>query len=134
MLVHSVPLANATSAIVYVNRLLQADLQRLDAFHAKSLRTIFNIPCSYLSRIPNKEVLRVAGQRPLSSILRDRQCNFYEKITHLPATHVFRKLTCELDSADPKRWQLARRRGRPKQQWATCVHAQIVRAGIPNEG
>ena len=29
--------------------LLQADLQRLDAFHTKCLRCILNIPCSYIS-------------------------------------------------------------------------------------
>lgn len=47
--------------------LLQADLSRLDAFHVQCLRRIYNIPCSYISRISNRDVLSTAKQRTLSS-------------------------------------------------------------------
>ena len=103
--------------------LLQADLCRLDGFHVKCLRQIFSIPSSFISRIPNHEVLKVAGQRPLSSIIHERQVRLYKEIVLLPEQHILRQLTCEPGSSRPRRWSVKRRAGRPKQQWAACVYA-----------
>ena len=105
--------------------LLQADLQRIDAFHVKCLRRIYGIPCSYISRVSNQEVLRVSLQEPLSRVLRERQRKLYLDIVAFPEDHLLRKLTCEPLSTSPKVWQLARKRGRPKQQWAHCVYAEL---------
>ena len=106
--------------------LLQADVQRLDAFHVKCLRVICKIPCSYISRIPNQRVLEVAGQQPLSEMLRDRQQKLYRQIARSPETSLLKKLTCEPGSDLPRRWAAKRRPGRPKQQWAACVFAQLA--------
>ena len=106
--------------------LLQADVHRLDAFHVKCLRVICRIPCSYISRITNQHVLEVAGQHPLSELLRDRQQKLYRQIAQSPETSLLKKLTCEPGSDLPRRWAGKRRRGRPKQQWAACVFAQLA--------
>jgi hypothetical protein len=103
--------------------LLQADLQRLDAFHIRCLRKIYGIPCSYISRVSNMVVLQASQQQPLSELIAVRQAKLYQRIVELPEAHVLRKLTCEPNSDQPKQWHLTRRRGRPKQQWATCVYS-----------
>ena len=39
--------------------------QRIDGFHCMCLRQILGIPHSYISRIPNADVLKKAQERPL---------------------------------------------------------------------
>ena len=102
--------------------LLQADLARIDAFHVKCLRRIYSIPSSYISRISNRDVMKTASQSTLSSTLAERQAKLYGDIAALPETHVLRRLTCEPGSSEPRQWTIKRRQGRPKQQWAACVH------------
>ena len=53
--------------------LLQGDPSRLDAFHVKSLRRIFNFQCSSFSQISNATVLELSGQPRLSEVLVERQ-------------------------------------------------------------
>ena len=101
--------------------LLQADLHRIDAFHVKCLRQIYKIPCSYISRVSNREVLHTAGQSTLSSTLAERQIKFYKSIAALPEAHVLRRVTCQPGSPSPRVWSGKRRPGRPRQQWAACV-------------
>ena len=57
--------------------LLQRDLHRLDAFHAKCLRQICHIPPSFISRVSNATVLQAARETPLTSLFRKQQISFY---------------------------------------------------------
>ena len=104
--------------------LLQADKRKLDGFHARCLRKILSIPSSFVSRISNKTVLERSGETPLSTTLSERQTALYCKIAALPEDNFLRMLTCDPHSSEPRRWDLRRKRGRPKQQWSACVHNQ----------
>ena len=106
--------------------LLQADKRRLDGFHARCLRIILSVPCSYVSRISNNDVFEKARLSLLSVILAGKQAKLYNAIADMPHGSLLRDLTCEPGSREPRRWALKRRRGRPKQQWAECVHNAIV--------
>ena len=103
--------------------LLQGDLHRLDAFHHQCLRKNNKIPPSYVSRISNKQVLEAAHQGLLSDMLQRQQVKFYNRIAKLPEDNLLRKLTCMPGSVLPRIWDTARRRGRPRQQWAACIYA-----------
>ena len=105
--------------------LLQADRHRLDAFHAKCLRRIPNIPCSYISRISNENVLNLARQSRVSVLLEHRQNALYHKIAASHENDILRRLTLRPASIFPKTWTSTRRRGRPKLQWAPCVYKRL---------
>ena len=83
------------------------------------------IPHSYVSRISNNVVLERAGERHLSSVLLQRQAQLYLQICALPEPSVLRQLTLEPGSTRPRVWHGARCRGRPKQQWPSCVAALL---------
>ena len=105
--------------------LLQADRHRLDAFHAKCLRRILNIPCSYISRISNENVLNLAHQSRVSVLLEHRQNALYHKIATSPESDILRRVTLQPASIFPRIWMSTRRRGRPKLQWAPCVYKRL---------
>ena len=69
----------------------KAELRRLNAFQAKCVRKILNIPHSFVSRISNKIVLEQSGRQEISSILTYRQLVFFGKIAALPSTDVRRQ-------------------------------------------
>ena len=102
--------------------LLKADLRRLDAFHCRSLRQILKIPCSYISRISNEDVLTEAGMARLSVILQERQLKLYERITKMPHESLVRRVVCDSHGA-PVKWHVRRGRGRPRQQWCQSVYS-----------
>ena len=52
--------------------LLQADRTRLDVSHYKCHREISGIPCSFISRVSNAEVLEQSSASILSQLLLDR--------------------------------------------------------------
>ena len=99
----------------------QADTRRLDAFHHRCLRKLLRIPCSYISRVPNSEVLQQSGQMLLSALLEQRQIQLYRRITALPADSYVKKVVCK-PTGEPIVWNLLRGRGRPRQMWCQCVH------------
>ena len=100
--------------------LLQAERLRLNAFHCRSLRRILGIPHSYISRVSNDEVLRRASATPLYDILASRQVALYNRIASSSAASFVREVLCNPDGT-PRSWAANRRRGRPRQQWATEV-------------
>jgi hypothetical protein len=103
--------------------LLQRDLHRLDAFHAKCLRQICRIPPSFISRVSNATVLHAARETPLTTLFRMQQISFYNKIVCMHEDNHLRRLTCESGTDVPKVWATRRGRGRPKQQWPACVYS-----------
>ena len=104
---------------------LQADKDRLNSFHVQCLRKICRIPCSYVSRVPNRSVLEHTGEHDLSKDLLERQKKLYKGIAALPEEHPLRRLTCKAKSNRPRIWDENRARGRPKQQWAPSVYAAL---------
>ena len=108
--------------------LLQDDLSRLDSFHARCLRKICRILPSFISRISNQHVLDVAMQPPLSRTLQERQMKLYSAIAQMPDDSYIRRLICKPGTNLPVTWYSNRKRGRPKQQWAPCVHALLCKA------
>ena len=57
--------------------LMQAEIQKLDAFHVTCLRRILKIAPSFYSRISNQTVLEKAQSRSISNILLEQQLNFF---------------------------------------------------------
>ena len=109
--------------------LLQADRRRLDAFHCKCLRRVLRIPHSYVSHVTNRYVLNKAASSLLSEDLIRRQQRLYTKIAQQPPESLIRQLLCDGNGL-PKSWTNRRRRGRPRQQWASSVHASILARGF----
>ena len=61
--------------------LLKHERAKLDAFHHRCLRKVLGIPSSYISRVPNADVLDAAGVPLLSDLLCRRQTCLYRKIS-----------------------------------------------------
>ena len=101
--------------------LVQSDRQWQDAFHCRCLRKMLRIPCSYLSRISNEEVLGVACQQRLSTLLQERQVQQYKRIAHLTNDSLVRQVVCN-SSGEPMEWHCRRGRGRPRQMWSQSVY------------
>ena len=101
--------------------LLKADRARLDAFHCRCLRRIVGVLPSFISRVSNADILKRAGAKPLSEVLLYRQEKAYSKIATSGHNSLVRQVVCEQDGL-PKCWALHRRRGRPRQQWASSVY------------
>ena len=72
--------------------LCKADLRKIDAFQARCLRSILDIPHSFISHVRNETVLQEAGTEKLSIILWRRQLHLLGRIAQLPREDVMR--TC----------------------------------------
>ena len=79
--------------------------------------------------MPNTEDYEVTGESLLSTVLEQRQVKSYCAITALPENSVMRKLMCDAYSVHPKVWDGDRKRGGPKQQWASGVFKMAVAVG-----
>jgi len=101
--------------------LLKADRTRLDAFHAKCVRRLLGIPCSYVSRVSNEDVFQRAGTTKLSDTLLSRQMKLHKKISASAGPSLVRRVLCNSDGT-PKMFTANRKRGRPRQQWGKEVH------------
>ena len=95
----------------------KAARNKIDAFHARSLRTILDIEMSYYSRVSNQEVLRRANSVSLSQLLLEQQLHFFGKLARRPQSCPVRQLVFDNGLAQ-RRPQYKRRRGRPKLEWS----------------
>ena len=100
--------------------LLQTDRARIDAFHYQCLRRILGIPPSFVSRVSNVDVLHMAGQPAMSTVLETRQKSLFVKIQGLPQSDFLKQLVCNEDG-EAINWSRTRQRGRPRQMWAQSV-------------
>ena len=101
--------------------MLKADRAKLDAFHHRCLRMILRIPPSFVSHVPNLEVLTKSGLPLLSVVLERRQTSLYQRIVAMPDDSFIKSLVC-FPSGQPKLWSAQRRRGRPRQMWNQSVY------------
>ena len=96
--------------------------RRLDGFHAKCLRRICNILPSFISRVPNAEVLARAGcSVKLSTRIRVQQLVLAGRCAAAPVGTPMRE-ALQQSVGRPGR----RNRGRPRTTWAADVFAEAV--------
>ena len=101
---------------------------RLDAYHVRCLRRIQNVAPSYYSRVPNKDVLLAARSQAMSNTLLCRQLVQFGKIARMGDSALERQLLFQPGSVLPNVWPGKRPRGRPRQNWVSCVHAHAIEA------
>ena len=106
--------------------LLAADREKLDGFQARCLRKIYKIPPAFISRVSNAEVRDRSGAGRLSTTLLQRQLKYYGKLARdqprtLPRQMVFQE--GQAHKILPRKWNIRRKRGRPRVQWGHYMHA-----------
>ncbi|CAE8615620.1 unnamed protein product [Polarella glacialis] len=106
----------------------KANTQRLNAFHCSCVRRILGIPHSMFSHITNTEVLRQAGEQPLSQTLLRRQLLFYGRLVASPDHSLLRQTVIQPGSALPKQLVYAQRRGRPRLSWISVMYGHASKA------
>ena len=98
----------------------KAELRKIDGFQARCLRSILRIPPPYISRISNATVLQRGRCKCLSAILKFRQLLLFQSIAVLP-DDVRRRCIFQPSRFILQSLSAPRRRGRPKQMWASEV-------------
>ena len=78
-----------------------------------------------MSRIPNKTVLEKAGARPYSDQLLRHQLLWFGQIGRCRDDDVLRMITFQPGSATPVTDSVRRAPGRPRHEWAKCLHNLI---------
>ena len=106
----------------------KAERARLDSFQARCLRRIFKIPSSYISRTPNSTVRSLAGQRPLSHTLLQRQLLLYGHVANQLSTSPIRRSVLQSADVCPIKPQGPRKSGRPRHLWANRVYSHALKA------
>ena len=101
--------------------LCKTDLRKSDAFQARCLRSILDIPHSFISHVRNETVLQEAGTEKLSIILWRRQLLLLGRIAQLPREDVMRTCIFHDGTFQPRWHDGLRKRGRPKQTWVSEV-------------
>ena len=94
-----------------------AEVRRLDGFQAKCLRSILNIPPSFLSRISNEVVRQRANCRPFSQLLVDRQLMLLGTVLRSHEHSPLRAVSFTLGTMQPATSRYVRRVGRPRKEW-----------------
>ena len=107
-----------------------AELSKRDAFQARCLRTVLNIPHSYISHMTNASVLGQARQSRLSQILLERQLTLLGKIVRMGDGQPVRGCLFKPGSVELRDPPSVRRRGRPRQVWAREVYKHAVHACV----
>ena len=83
----------------------QAQMRRMDGFHARCLRRILCIPAAFVSRVSNRSVLEAAQAKPLSELLMDRQLQLFGRVLRSDIGDPLRKNTLtERDAIDLNSW------------------------------
>jgi len=108
---------------------VKAELRKLNGFHARCLRKVLGIPHAQYSRVSSIEVLAAAGSTCLSTTLLGKQLRLFGDVARKQSGDPMR--TAIFDDDDDiclRQTPGARRRGRPRQKWASFVHGHAVLA------
>ena len=103
--------------VIWLN---QGARNKLDAFHARSLRRILGIAPSFWSRVSNKDVLNRIGPPKLSKILLEQQLGFLGTLARRPDTCPVRKFVFG-PQLSRKLVDYKRRQGRPNMEWVAEI-------------
>ena len=97
-------------------------------FHDRCIMQILHKPPSFISRIPNHEIMAEIGSIKLSYILLQHQLNFFAHISRLPNDNVCRQILFENDGINLREYPSSRRYGRPRADCGREVseHAHII--------
>ena len=101
-----------------------ADLRRLDGFQARCLRKVVGVAPSFISRVSNKEVLRIAGHVKASEVLADQQVKLLGKVLRAETTSQLHKSAFVPGTDQPAASRYVRRVGRPRREWVTTIAAE----------
>ena len=104
-----------------------SERRRLDGFQARCLRKILGIKPAYFSRVSNKEVLRLSGQKLFTTQLLRQQLLLYGRIARSADTDFLRQLTFCPGSLRPATDRYVRRRGRPRNEWASMLQKEALK-------
>ena len=94
-------------------------LRKLDGFHCRCLRQILGIKPSFVSRVSNAQVRKLAQRRPLSLDIRRSQLMLLWKVLQDHCKAVLREVAFHGSTGAPLTDLWVRRVGRPRHEWAT---------------
>jgi hypothetical protein len=100
--------------------------RRLDGFQTRCLRRIVDILPSFLSRVPNAEVLRQAKLRRASALLLEQQLRLFGRVALSGDASAVRRACFEPGPICLRALQADRRAGRPRNHWPQMVRAHAV--------
>ena len=94
--------------------LTKAERGRLDGFQVRCLRRILKVPPSYYSRIPNLQVLTMAGQKRLREMLMRQQMILMGNLAFRPPHEPVRSSIFQSHSFELRPLPGPAKRGRPR--------------------
>ena len=94
--------------------------QKINAFHCASVRKIIGIPHSYVSRVTNAEVLRLANMISLDRMLLRQQLVYYGRLYRNPKYPERQIMDTPV---------VNKRRGRPHLSWVEEIRKHVQRIG-----
>jgi hypothetical protein len=97
--------------------LSKCDLRRLDGFQAWCLRVLLKIPSSFVSRVSNARVRKLAEQEPLSAQVRRAHMQLLERVLNDPAKQPLRDVVFIAGTDTPVITKYVRKVGRPRHNW-----------------
>ena len=106
----------------------KADQRKLNGFQNRCLRSIWGIQPAYMSRVSNKRVLEITGQRPLTALLQKQQLLLYGRVARQTDDNPMRAATFGPGSLTPAVGIFVRKVGRPRMAWATEVGKLALQA------
>ena len=101
--------------------------RHIDGFQARCLRSVLGIKPAYWSRVSNLKILEQACQRPYSKQLLCQQLLLYGKVARAADTEITRAATFCPGSLRPATDRYVRKRGRPRNEWATMLHQEALK-------
>ena len=101
--------------------------RRIDGFQARCLRSVLGIKPAYWSRVSNLKILEQACQRPYSKQLLCQQLLLYGTVARAADTEITRAATFCPGSLRPATDRYVRKRGRPRNEWATMLHQEALK-------
>ena len=97
--------------------LTKAQRRRVNGFQNRCLRVVAGIKPSYISRVPNVEVLRATGHHLATDLLQQWQIQLLGRVMRAPEGHPLRVASFVPCSNQPATERYVRRVGRPSMEW-----------------
>ena len=105
--------------------LSKAELRRVDGFRARCLRRIVGVQPSFISRVTNERVRKIAGAEPFSVKLQRKQIQSMKNVINDPRKKQLRDVIFHVNSTDLIHCSCTRRVGRPRQNWMDDIFKML---------